>query len=880
MEASRQNGVDGESQLQTNTTWGSQDLNSILDLMQPGTSPLKGESDNFLGSPRWRTLLGIEDDTPMHTNDKLTPFLQNNSKRRREDDTDDDLLALTAGYLASPTKLPKHDEGQDAPDETPQKSAAAPSSSSGCAAERGAGTWGPATGQEYLGERCQLPLGGTGREASAAVPPAPHAQQDWLHPLPPGLSGGLPSTGNAFREQPASATPTCTPLFAVDRRGQAVGLHLPLPPCDAVARVQLLSPTQGLAYGQPHASHPPSVAAMHPWGHVQAHMTGKIAPLPAVPTPGHSLSHPSLHEEAVGESDAQCPTWLLGSHSIACPAGAEGQAENVAYSQSGTILAPWEAAQPVPPPRQRQQPLATKSSKAVPNSSDGLFTSKFRGVTKHKLTGRFEAHFWDASFKRATTGKGGRTRGKQVYLGGYATEDEAARAYDKAALAHMGSAASLNFFLEDYSEFLESIEGKVPEEVVGELRRGSVGFARGQSQYRGVTKHHHQGKWEARIGRVDGNKYMYLGTFDSAEDAARAYDRAAVKFRGRKAMTNFNISQYSEILADPDAYNLASPSNTSKSSEGSHQEKSGHGLAQASSQSSMFQQAQHWSEIWRDGVPVVLPSICPATYSAAFAQTAQLPMNISHGGIAGVQMPMHGTSAMTISHPEAEHYPPCLEWSRQVVPGQAPVWECGTPPATASAASPPPLQPLPLLGPQVEAPGVSVTVSRGDAGCITDPSCSAGLLPIPKLPAIRVRRVAEAAEAAPMEQTHLVSTGQGLPALKPLAGQLSLELAGLSITPLAADLLSPLGISGEGGVWSTSPLARELSRMSQEDLCKLFGGDLSVFNSPTKSSTSSRSSGQGSDLWAAIQWLERLDPGSLSSLAPTPTSTLGRSTQR
>lgn len=59
-------------------------------------------------------------------------------------------------------------------------------------------------------------------------------------------------------------------------------------------------------------------------------------------------------------------------------------------------------------------------------------------------------------------------------------------------------------------------------------------WCRGQSQYRGVTKHHHQGKWEARIGRVDGNKYMYLGTFDSAEDAARAYDRAAVKFRGRK----------------------------------------------------------------------------------------------------------------------------------------------------------------------------------------------------------------------------------------------------------------------------------------------------------------------------------------------------------
>lgn len=49
-----------------------------------------------------------------------------------------------------------------------------------------------------------------------------------------------------------------------------------------------------------------------------------------------------------------------------------------------------------------------------------------------------------------------------------------------------------------------------------------------------MTKHHQHGKWEARIGRVDGSKYLYLGTFENAEEAARAYDRAAVKFRGRK----------------------------------------------------------------------------------------------------------------------------------------------------------------------------------------------------------------------------------------------------------------------------------------------------------------------------------------------------------
>ncbi|XP_075474644.1 uncharacterized protein LOC142505521 [Primulina tabacum] len=86
------------------------------------------------------------------------------------------------------------------------------------------------------------------------------------------------------------------------------------------------------------------------------------------------------------------------------------------------------------------------------------------------------------------------------------------------------------------------------EEFLATLRRQSSGFSRGISKYRGVARHHHNGRWEARIGNVSGNKYLYLGTYGTQEEAAVAYDMAAIEFRGLNAVTNFDINNYTDKL--------------------------------------------------------------------------------------------------------------------------------------------------------------------------------------------------------------------------------------------------------------------------------------------------------------------------------------------
>jgi hypothetical protein len=122
-------------------------------------------------------------------------------------------------------------------------------------------------------------------------------------------------------------------------------------------------------------------------------------------------------------------------------------------------------------------------------------SSKYRGVTWYKKNNKWRAYI--------------RYDVKQHSLGYFEDEEEAARAYDRAARAHKGGRA------------LRGV--KVDVNFPAEGKTGS----RKPSKYRGV----------AQI-RYDG-KQRRLGCFEDEEEAARAYDNAARAHQGDVAKINF-----------------------------------------------------------------------------------------------------------------------------------------------------------------------------------------------------------------------------------------------------------------------------------------------------------------------------------------------------
>ncbi|KAF2560461.1 hypothetical protein F2Q70_00015990 [Brassica cretica] len=176
---------------------------------------------------------------------------------------------------------------------------------------------------------------------------------------------------------------------------------------------------------------------------------------------------------------------------------------------------------------QAKEPVETRKSV----DSLGQRTSQYRGVTKHRWTGRYEAHLWDNSCKK----EGQSRRGRQ---GGYDDEEKAARAYDLAAMKYWGPTTHLNFPLSNYEKEMEELNNMTRQEFVAMLRR---------HRWTGRYEAH---LWDNSCKKEGQSRRGRQGGYDDEEKAARVYDLAAMKYWGPTTHLNFPLSNYEKEMEE------------------------------------------------------------------------------------------------------------------------------------------------------------------------------------------------------------------------------------------------------------------------------------------------------------------------------------------
>ncbi|KXZ47075.1 hypothetical protein GPECTOR_38g312 [Gonium pectorale] len=175
---------------------------------------------------------------------------------------------------------------------------------------------------------------------------------------------------------------------------------------------------------------------------------------------------------------------------------------------------------------------------------DGTRESVYRGVV------------WDEAKNqwRAQIAENGGT--SYTCLGFYSTQEDAARAFD-AAVLRSGNKELLNFPL-------------VPKAAqTGPKARGPrAPGTRVTSQYKGVSWNSACSKWVAVLWDRELKRARHIGSYESEEDAARAYDKEALRMLGPEAGLNFRESA-ADYLAEIGADGV--PEGTHNSNKGSSQ---------------------------------------------------------------------------------------------------------------------------------------------------------------------------------------------------------------------------------------------------------------------------------------------------------------------